>query len=429
MTHSAPSGLSESLLSLTRSQELLTKARELIPGVTQSMMKRPDAFAPGAYPAYLASGDGALVRDVDGNEYIDYVCGLGANALGHNHPAIVDAIRGALSGGLSHSLPTELEVQTAERLAELIPGADMVRFFKTGADATTAAVRLARHVTGKEGIVTVGYNGFHDHFMFDTPGVPAALRALTTRLPLFRPEDEPALLEQIRKHASQLAAIVLSLPYNRCVDAAFLKELRAVCTQSSVLLVLDEIVTGFRLALGGAQQHFDVAADIVCLSKALAAGMPLSAVTGPRAIMERMAELQVSTTFGGERLSLAACHAALGVYRDTDAITRAQQLGERLRDGVNRVAQAEGASLRVSGYPAIPCFMLSPDPVKHASLAGSFLAGMAKRGVLLRRDVSFVSCAHTEAQVDRTIDAVRATLKAMGDGAQAEPSLRERESA
>ena len=415
--------LSPKPLLLERSLNLLAEAKELIPGVTQSLMKRPEAFAPGAYPVYLASGAGATVRDVDGNEYIDYVCGLGANGLGHNHPAIVEAILEALRGGLSHSLPTELELEAARRLVEVIPGAERVRFFKTGADATSAAVRLARHVTGKSRILTVGYNGWHDHFMYDTSGVPSSLSQLSQRMPLFSESDEPRLLERVAQDGRELAAVVLSLPYGRCISADFLHRLRAACHAVSALLVLDEVVTGFRLALGGAQELFDLSADIVCLSKALAAGMPLSAVTGPRAILEQMEALQVSTTFGGERLSLAACHAALGVYRDTPAIAHMHDMGERLRDGVNRVSEATGASLRIVGYAPIPFFQFSPDPVHNAAQMEHFLAGMARRGVLLRRDVNFLSCVHTPDQIEHTIDAAQATLEEMSPRARAADAL------
>jgi aminotransferase MxcL len=398
-------------LSLERSNALLAEARELIPGVTQSLMKRPEMFSLGSFPVYLEGGQGALVRDVDGNEYVDYICGLGANTLGHNHPAVVDAIQETLARGLLHSLPTELEVDTTRELVAMIPGAQMSRFFKTGADATSAAVRLARHITGKEKVVTVGYNGWHDHFMFDTPGVPAALQELTLRMPLMAEAHEPALLELIEARADELAVVLLSLPYNRVVSASFLHALRDTCRRKGVLFVLDEVVTGFRLALGGAQQFYDLQADFVCLSKGIAAGMPLSAVAGPREYLARMNELQVSTTFGGELLSLAVCRAALRVYRETDYIEHQARLGRRLAQGINRVAEQGGHPLRVVGYDAIPLLRFSPDLAQQAKLAEPFVGAMARRGVIFRRDVNFLSSAHTQAQVDTTVDAVADALR------------------
>jgi len=174
-------------LDFTQSEAIAERAKQCVAGFTQSMMKRPDQFAAGRFPIYLARGEGAEVTDVDGNRYIDYVCGLGANNLGHNHPAVTQAIQDNLANGIIHSLPAPIEVEVAELLCDTIPGGEMVRFFKTGADANSAAVRLARAITGREKIAVVGYNGWHDHYQFDTPGVPAALQDYTFRICLRQP--------------------------------------------------------------------------------------------------------------------------------------------------------------------------------------------------------------------------------------------------
>ncbi|MCP3099478.1 myxochelin B biosynthesis transaminase MxcL [Myxococcus sp. K15C18031901] len=402
-------------LRLERSNALLAEARKTVPGVTQSMMKKPEHFAPGAFPVFLARGQGALVEDVDGQEYIDYIGGLGANMLGHNHPVVVEAIRKHLEEGILHSLPTPVEVTSIQALLELIPGAEMARFFKTGADATSAAVRLSRYLTGKERIITVGYNGWHDHFMYDTPGVPAPLAALTTRLPLFTPPDEAVLLSTIEKQASQLAAVILSVPYNRVLTSGFLQQVREACSQNNVMFVLDEVVTGFRVAMGGAQEFYDVRADIVCLSKSIAAGMPLSAIAGPSKYLSKLSDLQVSTTFGGELLTLAVCEAVMKFYKQGNHVAHVAKLGRKLREGVNAHAEATGSALRVVGYDAIPMFRFSPDLAEHAKQMQPFQAGMARRGILLRRDVNFPGSAHTEEQIDYTIamagEVLRATAK------------------
>jgi len=356
---------------------------------------------------------GALVVDVDGNEYIDFVCGLGANSLGHQHPAVTQALRAGAELGLLHSLPTPLEISATQRLLDVAPNAEMARFFKTGADATSAAVRLARSITKRDPIITVGYNGWHDHFMFDTPGVPAPLKDLTQRLPLFTLEDEQRLLETLENRASEVAAVVLSIPYNRCLDKAFFAKLREVCTRGGGLLISDEIVTGFRLALGGAQEYFDFSADLVCYSKALAAGLPLSAVVGPRHYMSQMADLQVSTTFGGDLLALATCEATLQVYKSTNYIQHIAALGKQLQVGVNRVAIELNCQLRVGGYDAIPFFLFDTAPARHIELMRRFQGEMAQRGVLLRRDLNFIAAAHTEEQIAFTIDATRESLQVM----------------
>lgn len=377
------------------------------------MMKRPEHFAPGAFPVFLASGQGAWVEDVDGQRYLDYIGGLGANILGHNHPTVVEAIRKTLERGLLHSLPTPIEVEAADAVQALIPGAEMIRFFKTGADATSAAVRLARHITGKQHVLTVGYNGWHDHFMVDTPGIPPAVAALTTRLPLFEVHDEDRLFDVLAARAQDCALLLVSLPYNRCVSRAFMERLREACTRHGVLFGLDEVVTGFRLALGGAQEYFGVQADLVCVSKALAGGMPLSAIAGPRAHLARLAELQVSTTFGGELLSLAACKAVLGVLANGNGIPRLAQLGRRLREGIDAQAERHGLPLRVLGYDPIPCFRFGARPDEHARHMQRFQREMAARGVLLRRDVNFLSTAHSEEEIDATIERAGDALEAM----------------
>ncbi|HVJ90227.1 MAG TPA: aminotransferase class III-fold pyridoxal phosphate-dependent enzyme [Labilithrix sp.] len=425
VTPSTPSALPRPHLShwpLERSQALLERATSTIPGLTFSMMKRPDHFAPGSFPVYLARGRGALVEDVDGNEYVDYVCGLGATSLGHAHPELLEAARGALECGFVHSLPTELELEAAHALLGVVPGAQTARFFKTGADATSAAVRLARAYTGKERIIVIGYNGWHDHFMFDTPGVPAALVPLTTRLPLFAPSDEARVLDEVRRGKDTVAAVLVALPYNRRVTREFMKALRDACTEAGVLLVMDEIVMGFRLALAGAQEHFDVAPDVSTYSKALAAGMPLSAVVGPRKILETMDRLQVSTTFGGELVSLAVCLRALQIYRRTPFIAKLAELGRTLATGVNQVAESLGAPLRVHGYDAIPFFLFAKTPELHVPLMRQFQGHMARRGVILRRDLNFICGAHTLEQIEFTIEAARASLRDMLEAKCFEPS-------
>lgn len=400
-------------LNLSKSIALSEKSRALVAGFTQSMMKKPEQFAPGHFPVYIEKAEGAIVTDIDGNEYIDFICGLAANTLGHNHPVVVKAISENLHKGLIHSLPTPVEVRTAETLTTMIPGAEMVRFFKTGADANSAAVRLARFITGKEHIITVGYNGWHDQYQFDTPGVPKMIQQFTHRMPLFTPADEQPVLDLIHSQAAVLAAVVLSVPYNRTLTAEFVGKIRAACTANNVFLVMDEVVTGFRLALGGAQEFFGVAADLVSLSKGIAAGMPLSAVAGPAKYMGEMEKLQVSTTFGGEMLSLEVCDAVLKEYQRSDYIEKIATLGLRLKNGVKQVSTALGTPLTVVGYDPIPMFLFSKNPAEHARIAEKFLAQMAKRGVLLRREVNFICAAHTDAQIDFTIDAVKESLLAM----------------
>ena len=399
---------------LGRSETLAARARAHVAGFTMSMMKKPEHFAPGRFPVFLESGRGPLVRDVDGNEYIDFICGLGASALGHDHPVVREAILATLDVGVLHSLPHELELRAADALLAIVPNGEMVRFFKTGADATSCSVRLARALTGRSGVFSVGYHGWHDHFMFDTPGVPPQVAELSRRFPLFQKTDEEPLLDAIRK-SEDVAVCLLAVPYNRQLERPFLEALRAECTAAGVLLVFDEIVTGLRVALGGVQELFGVTPDLSTYSKALGAGMPISAVVGPREHMAKLNELQVSTTFGGEMLSLAVCEAAIETYRKSDTIGHIARLGRRLRDGINEVSEGLETPLRIVGYDPLPFFKMAPDPISHVPLGKELQAQMAQRGVILRRDLNFICAAHDEESIDHAIEACAESLRVMRD--------------
>ncbi|MEV8347014.1 aminotransferase class III-fold pyridoxal phosphate-dependent enzyme [Streptomyces niveus] len=401
---------SDTPLELKRSAGLRSRAEGLIPGMTQTFHKRPENFADGEYPVYAERGRGAILWDVDGNAYVDFVMALGAASLGYDHPVMSNVIRERLGRGVLLSLPAQAEITAAEELVRAVPGAEMVRFLKTGAEACSASLRLARHVTGREHVLLAGYHGWHDQLGGPSAGVPVSAARLGERFALDSPDDDMRFLAAVRERGEQLAAVVLSTPYHRVLSAEFLNELRAACDESGCLLVLDEIVTGFRLAPGGLGQFHDVRADILCFSKGIAGGMPLAAVAGPRHCMEKFAELRVSTTFGGELLSLEAMKAALREYGRTDYYQNIAALGRRLREGINGHAVRLGFGDIVTGYDPMPCLHFDTDPAVHHRIAGRFLAQMARRGFLLRRDVNFISAAHTSAQID---DAVAASAEAL----------------
>ncbi|MFF8500178.1 aminotransferase class III-fold pyridoxal phosphate-dependent enzyme [Streptomyces anulatus] len=403
-------GRGDGPLELSRSASLLARAEAVVPGITQTFQKRPENFAPGDFPAYAERGSGAVLWDADGQGYVDFVMALGAASLGYDHPAVSNVLRERLGRGTLLSLPAPTEVSAAEELTAAVPGAEMARFFKTGAEACAAAVRLARHRTGRDKVVMAGYHGWHDQLIGRSPGVPRAVAALGERHALDRPQDDEAFLAAVDGQGRTVAAVVLSTPYHRRLDEEFLVRLRESCDRTGALLVLDEIVTGFRLAPGGLGEHLGVRGDLVCLSKGLAAGLPLAAVVGPRAIMASFAELRVSTTFGGELLSLEAMRAALREYARDDYYGHIGRLGRRLREGINAQAHGLGLGPVVVGYDPMPCLRFADDPALHARRARGFVAGMARRGFLMRRDVNFVSAAHTAAQIDAALEAAGEAL-------------------
>jgi aminotransferase MxcL len=394
-------------LALDRSLALLDRARQVIPGITQTFRKRPENFAAGHYPVYVERGDGALVWDVDGNDYLDFVAGLGACTLGHNHPAVTTTIRERVSRGVLMSLPSPSELSVSELIVGSVPGIDMVRLLKTGADACSAAIRLARHMTKRDAILSAGYHGWHDQLVAEGHGVPQAVSTTSRRVRLDSPADDAKFLDTIRRQRVPLAAVLLSTPYQRKLDPQFMVRVREACTDTGTLLVLDEVVTGFRLAPGGLGEFTGVHGDIVCFSKGLAAGMPLAAVAGPAGIMRDFGELTVSSTFGGELLSIEVAKAALREYGKSGYYPKLAALGRRMRDGINDHAVRNGMGHIVAGYDPMPCLLLKPGQARD------FLAEMALRGILLTRDVNFITAAHTEAHIDCAVDAAGDALRVL----------------
>lgn len=395
---------------ITRSKALLAEAERRIPGVTQTFMKRPTQFAPGFYPIYADRGSGPFLVDVDGNCYLDFIAGLGAASVGYGSPLITDAVVQHVTQGTLLSLPTKLELEVARLLELVIPGAEQARFFKTGADACSAAVRVARYVTSRDEIASTGYHGWHDLFTVGSPGVPKSLSELVNFFDPFDEGGECSLERLLERRGPLLACVIIALPYERIMNSARMERIAELTRSHGALLVFDEIVTAFRIALGGAQEMFGVKADLVCLSKALAGGMPLSALCGPKSIMSAIEPLHVSTTFGGDTLALSSAVNVLNYYRTTDYVDRIALLGRRLRDGSNSIARELGMQEFVVGYDPLPVLRFSSNIDIHNRRVEPFLAAMARRGVLMQRNVNFITGAHSDQHIDFFLEVVREAL-------------------
>jgi glutamate-1-semialdehyde aminotransferase len=349
----------------------MTRLEELTPCGTQTYSKHPSRYAPGC-PEKLLYGFGCTVRGSDGRDYIDFVSALGAVILGHADPEVNSEVSDQLRCGTSFSLATDIEEEVAELVCATVPGAEMVRFQKNGADACDAAVRLARHVTGRERVVTIGYHGKSDWTMADTNphGIPAFNRDLLTRVPY---GDIAALDVALNgplfadlppagqtAHDTPAACLIMEpvvATHPVLPPPGYLQACRDLCTKHGALLIFDEVVTGFRMALGGAQEHYGIHADLVASGKAMANGMPISIVTGPRDLMQRLGgEVFCSTTFGGETLSLAAARATITKLRDLDVPARLDGLGTTIMAYYEAEALAHGLQdvTRIIGYPQRP---------------------------------------------------------------------------
>ena len=325
---------------ISASDRLWQRSQGLIPGGTQTLAKGPGQYVDGVAPKYLRRGRGARVWDVDGNEYLDLSMGVGPLVLGYRWPAVDAAIQAQLEEGITFSLMHPLEVEVAEELSRILPGAESVRFSKTGADATSAAIRLARAFTGRSKVLCAGYHGWHDWYIAVTDrnrGIPEAVQDLTFT---FGYNDLDSLDQALDK---DVAAVILEPVTFTEPQGGFLEQLRARCTANGTLLVFDEMWTGFRLALGGAAVHYGVTPDLATYSKAVANGMPLSVLAGRTdvmALLER--EVFFYTTFGGVALSLAAALATLHELQRLRVPARLAEVGARIRDGYNRLAAAHG---------------------------------------------------------------------------------------
>ncbi len=408
--------------SFARSRHLQQRLHDMVPGGAHTYARGADQY-PEFMPPVLTHGAGCHVWDADGNEYVEYGMGLRAVTLGHAYGPVVAAASRAIEGGVSFSRPSTLEVAAAEDFLELVPGAEMVKFAKNGSDATTAAVRLSRAVTGrvKVAICAQPFFSTDDWFIGTTAmagGIPAEHAAATVTFGFNDLASLAALLEP-----RDVACVVMEAATTTAEpDDGFLHGVRDLCDRTGTLLVFDEMITGFRWAAGGAQTLYGVTPDLSCWGKAMANGFPLSALAGRRRYMELgglRAESErvflLSTTHGPETASLAAFRAVAAEYRARDPIAAMERAGRRLARGVTDAVAAAGLSdhLRVAGRPSCLVFITcDADRTPSQAYRTLFLQELLRRGVLGQSFVT--SAAHTDDDVDATVEAVRGALTVYG---------------
>jgi glutamate-1-semialdehyde 2,1-aminomutase/spore coat polysaccharide biosynthesis protein SpsF len=411
---------------LTESERLLARAKGLIPGQSQTMSKGPTQWVQGIAPAYVRRGRGARVEDVDGRWYLDFPMALGPIVLGHAHEAVNAAIARQLEDGITFTLPHPLEVEVAERVRDAVPGADWVRFAKSGSDATSAAIRVARAVTGRDRVIVAGYHGWHDWYIASTSrhrGVPQATRDLVEAVP---PGDADALAAALERRAGQVACVIVEPIGLREPAEGELQSIVDLVRRHGALAVFDEVISGFRVARGGAQERYGAVPDLACFGKALGNGMPISALTGRTETRGVLEEVFFSGTHGGETLSLAAAAATLDVMASEPVHEHLWRLGARLQQGVRAQIDRHGLEDWVTCGGAAPWTLVTvrePRPGEE-SLPGRTLLQqeMLKRGVLYNGS-NFVSYAHQEADIDEAIAAYGAAFArlaiALPDGVEA----------
>lgn len=376
-----------------------------IPGYSSTGSKRPEALfgTCDGVPGRMTRAFGCRVWDEHGNEYVDTVMALGAVALGYAHPAVVAAVAQAMRDGCVGSLAPTLEVEVAERLTEVLPGVESVRFLKTGAEAAAAAVRIARVATGRDRVVTCGYHGWLD-WSQDTSGVPRNVAALRSELAF---NDNAALPRVVD---STVAAVIVEPVIDGPPEPAWLEAVRAQTTRAGAVLVFDEIKTAFRVEIGGVAQQSGVVPDLMVVGKALGNGLPIAAVGGNRSLMDAATRTWISSTLATEFASLAAARAVLDVFEAERVAAHVRRVGGELFAGFERLARRYDAV--VDGVRGIPqmCYLKFRD----ADVGGRTARAAAHHGVLFKRSAyNFVSLAHDASTVAWALERLETALEAV----------------
>ena len=425
---------------MTTNHELFARARQLLPGGVNSPVR---AFkSVGGEPFFTARADGAYLWDVEGNRYVDYVGSWGPMIVGHNHPAVREAVERAVRDGLSFGTPCAAEVTMAETIVSLVPSVEMVRMVNSGTEATMSAIRLARGATGRSKIVKFEgcYHGHGDSFLVKagsgaltfgvptSPGVPKAAADLTLTLPY---NDIDAARALFAEHGDDIAGLIIEPVAGNmnCIPPkdGYLQALRELCTQHGVLLIFDEVMTGFRVAPGGAQAYYGITPDLTCFGKIIGGGMPVGAYGGRRDLMEQVAPagpIYQAGTLSGNPVAMAAGLAMLeliqapGFHDDLAART------VRLTDGILGAAREAGIPFSVNRVGAMFGLFFTNETVESYAQATAadvgrfnrFFHGMLERGVYLAPsafEAGFMSSAHGDAEIDATVTAAKAAFAAL----------------
>ena len=393
--------------SLENSFNYLEKSKKFIPSLTQTFSRAAYTFVEGIFPVYAKNANGSHFTDVDENDYIDYLCGLGPIILGHCYPRVNNAIKEQLESGILFSLPHKLEIDVSELVCNMIPSAEMVKFSKTGSGSATGAVRGARAITKKDKIAYCGSGGvWHDWYatiISRNQGVPEFNSNLI--LP-FDYNDIDGLEYIFESNKDEIACVFMEATIFDKPQGDFLKKVKKLTHENDAVLIFDEIVTGFRFANGGAQELFDVEPDITVLGKGIANGMPLSAVVGKSEYMKIFDDVFFSTTYAGDTLSLAAAKATLMEIKEKPVIKNIWANGLHLMEEFNKITKENSLNIDLSGYP-VRMKMNGKDSRGNDSvlIRSLLIQEMVKRGIFMHPGVEYISYSHSKEDIQQTLNA------------------------
>tara|TARA_R110001583_G_scaffold9788_2_gene45922 strand:- start:38022 stop:39311 length:1290 start_codon:yes stop_codon:yes gene_type:complete len=403
--------------SYNQSLRWLERAEKTIPLGSQTFSKSRIAYPKNVSPLFIKHGQDCQVWDADDNQYTDFVSGLLSVSLGYCNETIDNAVIKQIKSGVTFSLPHQLEMQVAEKLVELIPCADMVRFGKNGTDATSAAIRLARAFTQKEHVAVCGYHGWQDWYIGSTTrdlGVPESTKSLTHT---FKYNDISSLEQVFHQQENKIAAVILEPMNTHFPQDNFLQKVKDLCKKNGAVLIFDETITGFRFSLGGAQTLFGVTPDLATFGKGMANGYPISAVVGRRDIMMLMEDIFFSGTFAGETLSLAATKATLDFMIENNVVEHLTVMGEKLQAGLEIIIDDMQAQhwLSLSGHP-VWSFLTISDQGGYSTiqLKSLFLQEMAQQGFLLGGGHN-LNYAHKAKDIEALLGAYKKVLSVLAE--------------
>ena len=392
--------------SFDRSNALLAREIKVSPLAAQTYSKSYRYFCRGMAPSYMDHGEGCYIYDVDGNRFIDFMCALGPITIGYNDPDVNAAVIDQVNRVASGSLQSELEVELAEKLCEIIPCAEMVRFVKNGGDATTAAVRLARAYTGRDVVLMSGYHGMHDWSIgasTNNKGVPKAVCDLTVNFEYNNLED---LEKKLRKYDS--AAVILEPIQSNGPKEGYLNGVKELAHKYGAILIFDEVVSGFHYALGGAQEVFGVVPDLVAFGKGMANGYPISAVAGRKDLLSQIEQgVFVSTTFGGDSIAMAAALATIKKLEQPGFYDHILKIGTMIRDGIQELIDKYGLNdvLSVSGMPAhCGINFEGHGSLSYLDIQSVYSQTMIQNGILVFA-IYFLNANHSEVEAKAYLEA------------------------
>lgn len=393
----------------TNSEKYWKEAVNYIPTGTQTFSKMPNQFAFGLSPKFIDRGEGAYLWDIDNNRFIDYVGALGPIILGYNYEPVNEAIKKQLERGIIFSLGNTLELELAELLTELIPSAEMVKYGKNGNDVTSAAVRVARAYTGRDKIAICGYHGWQDWYIVTTTrnkGVPESLKKFSLT---FTYNDIESLERFFSENREQIAAVIMEPVGVVEPENNFLNKVKEVTHKNGAILIFDEIKTGFRCHIGGAQSLYGVTPDLSCFGKAMANGMPMSALVGKREIMKSCEDIFFSMQAGGELLSIAASIATIRELKRSDANSKIAENGSLLIKGVNDLIRLYSLNdyIEIKGLPHYTVFVFKKkQDIDSLELKTLFIQEAVQRG-MLTGGYSILSLAHNKDIINITLTVYR----------------------